>query len=116
MGTVNYYTRAANVVGGYSELNKFNKLYMIPGYGHCFGVGSLSATNALPADLNSVPLPAPDQLFNALVDWVEKGVAPGSLELKSANGGVSMPVCPYPQKANYKGSGSVTAASSYSCS
>ena len=67
------------------------------------------------ADANSVPLPTSTQFFNALVDWVENKNAPGSLLLNSANASVSMPICPYPQKASYNGSGSPTSAASYTC-
>jgi hypothetical protein len=62
-----------------------------------------------------VPLPANDQFFNALVGWVENRTAPNALMLKSADASVSMPICPYPQKATYAGSGPITAASSYAC-
>ena len=38
-----------------------------------------------------------------MVDWVETQTAPTALVLNSANSSVSMPVCPYPQKATYNG-------------
>lgn len=114
-GSVNYYTRAAAVAGGNAELNKFNRLFLVPGMGHCNGVGAVSGTAGPAADANRVPLPAPDQWFNALVDWVEKGSAPETLVLGSADASVSMPVCAYPRKATYRGTGSITAAASYTC-
>jgi feruloyl esterase len=98
-------------LGGNTEVNKFNRLFLVPGMGHCSGVGSASPA----ATANTVPLPATDQFFNALKAWVEQGTAPGSITLTSADSSVSMPVCPYPQKATYKGSGSPTAAASYAC-
>ena len=110
-GSINYFNRVAKLVGGVDETNEFNRLYMIPGMGHCAGVGSVGP-NANP---NTVPLPAPDQFFNALVSWVEEAKAPKTLLLNSADSSVSLPICPYPQKATYKGSGSIAAASSYSC-
>jgi feruloyl esterase len=61
-----------------------------------------------------MPLPVSGQLFAALVDWVEKGNAPSSFVLSSADISVTRPICLYPQKAVYGGSGSVTAAASYS--
>jgi len=115
MGSVNYYTRVANGVGGFAEAQKFDRLYMVPGLGHCGGVGSVSGSGSPVADVNSVPLPAPDQFFNALVGWVESQSAPDQLVLQSANGSVGMPVCPFPKKATYSGTGSVTAAASYTC-
>ena len=78
-------------------------------------MGSVSGSAGPTADANAVPLPAPDQFFNALVDGVENQAAPDRVELQSANASVSMPVCPYPKKATYSGSGSVTSAASYAC-
>jgi feruloyl esterase len=111
-GSINYFSRVSSSMGGDTEVNKFNRLFLIPGMGHCAGIGSVNGS-AGPA-LN-VPLPAANQLFGALVDWLEKNNAPASIVLSSADGSVTQPVCPYPQKATYNGSGSITAAASYSC-
>jgi feruloyl esterase len=115
MGSVNYFTRVSSAMGGIVETNKFYRLFLVPGFGHCAGVGSVSGTAGPTADTNSVPLPTTDQTFGALVDWVEHGNAPTSLTISSANGAVTMPMCPYPKKATYGGTGPVTAAASYSC-
>lgn len=37
------------------------------------------------------------------------------LDLSSANGCVTLPVCAHPQKATYGGTGPATAAASYAC-
>jgi feruloyl esterase len=115
MGSVNYYTRVSNVMGGNVATNKFNRLFLVPGMGHCAGVGSVSGSAGPAANTNSVPLPAQDQFFNALKDWVENDNTPDTLVLSSADDSVSMPVCPYPKKATYGGTGSITAAASYTC-
>jgi len=115
MGSVNYFTRVSSVAGGIVETNKFYRLFLVPGFGHCAGVGSVSGSAGPAADTNSVPLPTQAQTFNALVDWVEHNNAPASLAVSSANGSVTMPICPYPKKATYGGTGSVTAAASYTC-
>lgn len=111
LGSINYYTRVSSVIGGPDRTNEFNRLYMIPGMGHCAGVGSVGPN----ANTNTIPLPAPNQFFSALVDWVEHRNAPEALVLKSANASVSQPVCPYPQKAVYQGSGAITDAANYRC-
>ena len=115
MGSINYFNRVSGAMGGNAETNKFNRLFLVPGMGHCAGVGTVSGTAGPAADANSVPLPTQTQFFNALVDWVENKNAPASLVLASGNGSVTMPVCPYPKKATYGGTGAVTAAASYTC-
>ena len=58
-----YYADAATSVGGMDTLRQFASFYRVPGMGHCgSGTG--------PGD-------APDVLMTALIDWVEKGQAPG---------------------------------------
>lgn len=114
-GSANYFTRVANLQGGYHEVHTFNRLFMVPAMGHCAGIGSVSPSSGPAANTNSVPLPATGQFFNALVDWVENGVAPSRLDIRSADSSVSMPLCPYPQKASYNGSGAATDTANYSC-
>lgn len=114
-GSLNYFSRVSATMGGAVEVNRFNRLFLIPGMGHCAGIGSVNGPAGPPLNANNVPLPAPNQLFNALTDWVENNNAPASLVLSSANSGVTLPVCPYPQKATYSGSGAITSAASYTC-
>jgi feruloyl esterase len=97
---VEYYEKAAAASGPGSM--DFLRLFMIPGMAHC--AGGLG----------------PDQYdaVTAVVDWVEKGVAPDSLVAKKiVNGAVtrSRPLCPYPQVARYRGRGSVDDAASFEC-
>ena len=115
MGSINYYTNVANGAGGFADAQQFHRLFMVPALGHCGGVGSVSGSTGPAAVANNVPLPAPNQFFDALVGWVESGTAPDRVVLQSANASVSQPVCPYPRKATYGGSGSITAAASYTC-
>lgn len=120
-GSINYFTRVSTAMGGDAEVQKFNRLFLIPGMGHGTDrrVGSFDGSTGQLASANAVPLPSPvvenDQLFNTLIAWVEKGNAPSRIDLSSKDNSVSMPICSYPQKASYNGSGSVKAASSYSC-
>ena len=54
----------------------------------------------------------------AIVDWVENNKAPERVvATKSANGAVvrSRPLCPYPQKAVYSGSGSIDDERNFAC-
>ena len=75
---------------------------MAPGMGHCGGG------------------PGPNQFdaLTALEQWVEKGVAPDKLlATHSTNGKVdrTRPLCPYPQVARYKGTGSIDEAANFTC-
>jgi feruloyl esterase len=58
--------------------------------------------------------------WNAVIDdWVEKGAAPERvIAAKMAAGKVSRsrPLCAYPLRAVYKGSGSIDDAANFSCS
>ncbi|WP_338615465.1 tannase/feruloyl esterase family alpha/beta hydrolase [Pigmentiphaga sp. CHJ604] len=114
-GSLNYLSRVADKMGGIEAVQAFNRLYLVPGMGHCAGVGSVSGSAGPAATADTVPLPAANQFFDALVAWVEKGTQPGPLMLKSADASVSMPICVHPQKATYKGSGSATDGANYSC-
>jgi hypothetical protein len=92
-------------------VQKFARLFLVPGMGHCGGIGSLSTGNP-PAN---PPLPAPGQLFDVLADWVEKDVAPASIVVGASAGGArSRPLCMYPAKLRYAG-GDVDRARSFRC-
>ena len=82
---------------GEKETDKFLRLYMVPGMGHCGGgVGHATVDWLTP-----------------LVNWVENGVAPEAIIGSKA--GSTRPHCPYPQEAVYNQVGDVNAAESYSC-
>ena len=83
------------------ETDDFYRLFMIPGMAHCAGGPGLTSFSGL----------------DALVKWVEEGVAPESIVATGKPGGVptGRPVCPYPQVARYRGSGPVNEASSFGC-
>jgi len=97
---VSYYERAVAANG--SDGTDFMRLFMIPGMAHCAGgVG-------------------PDQYdaVTAVVDWVEKGVAPDTLIARKIVDGTvtrSRPLCPYPQVARYNGQGSIDDAANFEC-
>jgi feruloyl esterase len=90
------------------ELNRgaaaeFVRVFPVPGMAHCAGG------------------PATDQFdaFEALVNWVERGVAPARIVAKAGPQspwpGRTRPLCPYPQEARYIGQGSIEDAQSFRC-
>ncbi|KAI0816470.1 tannase and feruloyl esterase [Xylaria sp. FL0064] len=98
IGTLNYWQRVSDLVGGEKETDEFYRVFMAPGLGHCGnGPGP-----QIPTD-NLAPL----------VEWVEKGNAPETI-LFSGNG-QSRNICKYPKELEYSGSGNVSDAASWNC-
>jgi hypothetical protein len=122
-GNINYHERVVAAMGGDAEVQKFMRMYLLPGSAHssqgrAYTVGGKNDTvplPKLPGNANQTPTREQDQFFTALVDWVEKGAAPGEIMLTSRDKSVSYPVCVYPQRTTWNGSGPATQASSYSC-
>jgi hypothetical protein len=120
-GCINYYTRVAGLMGGFSEVQKFDRLYLIPGMAHDSTFVRSGTIDPTTLAIDNTKFPTPqnstgrDELFVAMMNWVENGVAPGRIEVSSSNNSINMPLCVYPQKATYNGSGDVRAAASYTC-
>ena len=108
-GSDNYYSRVATRMGGVPELQKFFRYYHVPGLSHS---GRLTAAPNQPAPQTAL---GRDELFLALQAWVEQGTVPTTITTTSSDGTVSLPMCVYPLKVQYSGSGPVTSASSYGC-
>jgi pimeloyl-ACP methyl ester carboxylesterase len=93
-GSIDYYKRVQQRVGGAKATAKFARLFLVPGVNHGF-----NGPGARPAGVNE-----------AIIRWVEEGKAPDKLiaEKRDASGKVirTRPLFPYPQAAKYKGSGS----------
>ena len=129
-GVINYYREMAdryaegfhNIAFGdpsdrFRGIQKFYRLFHVPGVSHC-GLGILSHSSL-------GPWPQSGADFNAVINWVEKGVAPSQV-IGSGNTAIpafvsgspttlTRPLCPYPQTALYNGSGAVTDAASWHC-
>jgi hypothetical protein len=122
-GNINYHERVVAAMGGHAEVQKFMRMYLLPGSAHssqgrAYTVGGKNDTvplPKLPGNANQTPTREQDQFFTALVDWVEKGAAPGEILLTSRDNSLSYPVCVYPLRTTWNGSGDAKQASSYSC-
>ncbi len=100
--SVNYYTSVLEKMGGAAKTMGWFRLFMAPGMGHCRGGEG-------PDTFDSV---------TAIEDWVEKGRAPDSIIASHSTDGKvdrTRPLCPYPQIAKYKGSGSTDDATNFAC-
>jgi feruloyl esterase len=100
--SVEYYAEVVNGVGGAARASSSIRLFMLPGVGHCGGGDGPSTFDAL----------------GALDQWRDRGRAPDSiLASRSVNGVVekTRPLCPYPQTAQYKGTGDTNDAANFVC-
>jgi hypothetical protein len=100
-GTVDYYKRVQQRMGGAERTARFARLFLAPGVDHGFrGAG-----------------PTPTGLMDAIVRWVEEGQAPKKLiaERRDSTGKViqTRPLFPWPQIAKYKGAGSTDDAANF---
>jgi feruloyl esterase len=100
---IKYYEEVTNAMGGPGETQSFFRLFMAPGMAHCSGGPGPDSVDAL----------------TALESWVERGVAPETIEAvrKRADGSVerSRPLCVYPKVARWLGRGSTDEAKSFAC-
>jgi feruloyl esterase len=122
-GAIDYWQRVGAAMGGEAEVRKFLRMYMMPGMAHSSQGRAWTVDNTnnavpmpkLPGNTNQNPTREQDTLFSALVDWVERGVAPEDIVLTSRDGAVSYPVCVFPRMITWDGRGSPRQAASYSC-
>jgi feruloyl esterase len=125
-----YYRDAAKSVGGVERFDKFAKMYFLPGTAHCGG--------------GTGPEDAPDQLLEAMINWVEKAQPPAAVVAHRGDrtrklfadpktgtvSGVLVPpaagsardflLCPFPQVAKFNSvladkEGAVNDAGNWSC-
>jgi tannase/feruloyl esterase len=97
-----YYKRVLDALGGRGRVDGSYRLFMVPGMGHCGGGEG----------------PNTFDMVSVLERWVEQGNAPDQiLATHSTNGKPdrTRPLCPYPQIAAYKGTGSMDDAADFTC-
>ena len=108
VNAINYYQSVVSKMGE-ENTAPFLRLYMVPGMQHCGG-GPGPNTFGQSGVAQSDPLHDVDA---ALERWVEQGVAPDYII--AARAGRTRPLCPYPEVARWKGSGSTDDASNFTC-
>jgi feruloyl esterase len=92
-GTVDYYKRVLQQMGGRKKVMPFARLFLIPGAGH--GNGGVGNGGV-----------------DAVIRWVEQGVAPDKL-INHGPKNRTRPLFPYPEVAKYKGHGSTDDAANF---
>lgn len=84
---MNYYGR---VMARDSTVHDYYRFFLAPGLQHCYGGNGAY----------------PDSSFDALVKWVEHGIAPDTLNATSlptrVGSKINRPLCPYPQRQYHK--------------
>ena len=102
LNTATYYQQSVAASGGAAKVYGSYRLFLAPGMAHCGGGEG-------PNDFDKVA---------TLEQWVEKGKAPDQIIASHAKGGAvdrTRPLCPYPQVATYKGTGSIDEAANFVC-
>jgi feruloyl esterase len=100
-----YYQQAAELAGGLEQLEKNARLFMVPGWGHCW----------------EKPAPAPDHFdpLYELEQWVEQDRAPDFMVARQLDAsGVeqrSRPICSYPAVARLQAGENPDNFDSYQC-
>jgi len=79
-------------------VHDYFRLFEAPGLGHCQG-----GAGGYPA-----------RSFEALIEWVENGIAPDALEAVDTANRTSL-LCPYPKRAIFTGNGPDYSADEFSC-
>ena len=100
-GTIDYYKRVQQQMGGPEQTSQFARLFLAPGVDHGFhGAGA-----------------TPTGQIDAIIRWVEEGQAPDKLiaERRDSSGKViqTRPLFPFPQVAKYSGTGSTDEAENF---
>jgi feruloyl esterase len=100
--TINYYNSVLDKMGSGAQTAEWLRLFLAPGMAHCGGGEG------------------PNQFspISALERWRESNIAPDQIIASHVTNGVvdlTRPLCPYPQVAVYKGTGSTKDAANFSC-
>ena len=118
VNTINYYKSVVTKLGQ-RNARTFITLFMVPGMQHCAGG---PGPNSFGATVTSAQSEPKSDMSLALERWVEEGIAPSQIIASKRQGADpkspvtrARPLCPYPQIARYKGSGSTDEAANFVC-
>jgi feruloyl esterase len=101
LNSVTYFD-AVTTATGQSVAGKSIALYLVPGMGHCQGGAGTDTFDKVAA----------------MEQWVASGRAPAQIVASHLTAGKvdrTRPLCPYPQVAKYKGTGSTDEAANFTC-
>lgn len=101
--TINFYTSAVALSGDPAGAAGWIRLFMAPGMAHCSGGEGPNIFDKI----------------DVLEAWVERGKPPAEIVAAHRTADHvdrTRPLCPYPQVARYKGTGSINDATNFTCS
>jgi hypothetical protein len=117
-GTTNYFERLHKKYGE-KNVDKFARLFRVPGMGHC---GGGPGPNAFGQGGPTVPSDPQHDIFQALIHWVEFGTPPNQIvatkyinDNPASGVAFTRPLCVFPNVAKYKGSGNASDAANWTC-
>jgi feruloyl esterase len=94
--TIWYYESVLEKMG--KNQGDWMRLFLAPGMGHCGGGPGVNTFDSI----------------GTLETWVEEGTAPDQIMGTGANG-LTRPLCPWPQYADYTGTGDLKDAANWTC-
>ena len=94
--TIWYYESVLEKMG--KNQGDWMRLFLAPGMGHCGGGPGVNTFDSIVT----------------LETWVEEGTAPDQIMGTGANG-LTRPLCPWPQYADYTGTGDLKDAANWTC-
>jgi len=109
---LDYYQSVIDKMGR-SNVDAFARFFVLPQTGHGLtGTNYTTDGDGKPQEARQIPSTFDRVML--LIDWVEKGVAPGK-SITVTGGARSLPMCSYPEYSKYN-KGPIDAAESYQCS
>jgi feruloyl esterase len=102
MSSIKYFESVVEKLGGARGVGDSYRLFMVPGMAHCGGGNGTSTFD----------------MVAALEAWVEQGKAPDRISASRMRNGAAdrtRPLCPYPQAAEYIGTGSTEDERNFRC-
>lgn len=114
--SIAYYEQVRARQGSQAETDRFFRLFMVPGMGHCGGGTGATAFGNQGSSVSTID--ADHDLLSALDRWIDNRTPPDRIVAsKLENGKVvrTRPLCAYPKRAVYLGTGSTDDAANFVC-
>jgi feruloyl esterase len=116
LDTIAYYERLRSQQGSQQEADRFFRLFLVPGMGHCSGGTGTTNFGNLGGFVPQTD--ADHDLLSALDRWVEQRTPPDRIIASRVEAGQivrTRPLCAYPKRAVYLGTGNTDDAVNFVC-